>query len=526
MASLINYRGLQVFPSDAPPPGAGGLAISDNFTNLVDWHPLSQWAQPGNPTASDNSTLNYYPGSLWLNSSTGELFLCVSSTPNTAVWQQVILAPINVNTGYTNFTDSSGVAVGSACMAAFYGERFTASGQAITLPDAPFFDMPSVGDKVTFLSSSGSVFNTTITAVTDDQHFSVASAPAFSSGFVAVALSSNANSGSLAIGSTSLASGWALAVGSNCIADGMGGSVALGSGCRASGSNAFAFGGSAIASGNYAFAGGGLGQTVASGNYAFAFGLNSTAKGLAAFALGSACNASGIGAFAFGGSVTASGNYSFACGGGIQPVTASGNYSFACGAGTTAGGGYAFAGGHGCKSNGTCSIVFGLACSSTGAYATCTGAYAKADYFGQVAHAAGRFNNTGDAQRSEYLLRNTTSGSTATNLFLDGSSAVMGMSANQTTWGYTATVSAYDSTDNYAGRWKIEGCIKRDSSGNVTMVGMPTITSWMDSNFTGSATCVADNTAKALQVQVAGMASKTIRWVAQVKTEQVSFGNP
>jgi hypothetical protein len=526
MSSLTNYRGLQVFPSDAPPPGAGGLAISDNFTDLVDWHPLSKWAQTGNPTASNDNTENYFPGSLWLNSSTNELFLCMSSATGAAVWQQVILAPINQSTGYTNFADSSGVAVGSACMAAFYGERFTASGSAITLPDAPFFDIPSVGDNVTFLSSSGIIFKTTITVVTDGQHFSVASAPSFSAGFVAVVLTSNSNAGSLAIGSTSLATGWGLAVGSNCVADGMGGSVALGAFSRASGSNAFAFGGSSIASGNYSFAGGGLGPTVSSGNYSFAFGVGSTASGFGSVAFGLSCDAMGSGAFAFGGVATASGNYSFAGGGGIQPVTASGNYAFAFGAGTTAGGGYALAGGHGSKAAGICAFAFGMQCSASGTYTTSAGAYANADNFGQVAYAAGQFANAGDAQRSNYVLRNSTSGATATNLFLDGKSAVLVLTTNQTTWGYTVYVSAYDSTDNYAGRWKIEGCVKRDNNGNVTMVGTPAVTSWVDSGFSGSATCVADNTAKALQVQVTGVASKTIRWAAHAKVEQVSFGKP
>lgn len=89
MTSLINYHGLEV-PSATP--GVGGAAISDNFQSLVDWHPLSQWAQSGNPTASNDNTQNYFPGSLWLNSSTNELFLCMSSATGAAVWEQVILA--------------------------------------------------------------------------------------------------------------------------------------------------------------------------------------------------------------------------------------------------------------------------------------------------------------------------------------------------------------------------------------------------------------------------------------------------
>ncbi len=109
MTSLVNYRGLEV-PSSTF--GAGGAAIAENFQILADWHPLSQWAQPGNPTASDDSTLNYYPGSLWLNSSTNELFLCFSSAPGAAVWQQVILAAqANEPNGYLGL-NGDGVAEG------------------------------------------------------------------------------------------------------------------------------------------------------------------------------------------------------------------------------------------------------------------------------------------------------------------------------------------------------------------------------------------------------------------------------
>ena len=109
MTSLTNYHGLQV-PNATP--GGGGAAISDNFQSLVDWHPLSQWAQTGNPTAGDDQTQNYYPGSLWLNSSTNELFLCISSATGVAVWEQVILASqANEPDGYLGL-NAQGVAEG------------------------------------------------------------------------------------------------------------------------------------------------------------------------------------------------------------------------------------------------------------------------------------------------------------------------------------------------------------------------------------------------------------------------------
>jgi hypothetical protein len=109
MTTLQNYHGLEI-PSSTP--GTGGAAISDNFQSLIDWHPLSTWMQAGNPTASDDNTQNYYPGSLWLNISTNQLFLCMSSATGAAVWVQVMLASqANQADGYLGL-NAEGVAEG------------------------------------------------------------------------------------------------------------------------------------------------------------------------------------------------------------------------------------------------------------------------------------------------------------------------------------------------------------------------------------------------------------------------------
>ena len=57
MVSLVNYKGLQILsPAPTVPPGDGGLAIQDNFTNLVDWQPYSVWNETTSPTPSDDET--------------------------------------------------------------------------------------------------------------------------------------------------------------------------------------------------------------------------------------------------------------------------------------------------------------------------------------------------------------------------------------------------------------------------------------------------------------------------------------
>lgn len=90
MVSLINYRGLQVL--DTSPSGDGGLAIQDDLINLVDWSPKSVWNQAGDPTATDDQSQDFFPGSLWSRSSPFKLFVCQSSATGAAVWLPVLLS--------------------------------------------------------------------------------------------------------------------------------------------------------------------------------------------------------------------------------------------------------------------------------------------------------------------------------------------------------------------------------------------------------------------------------------------------
>ncbi|RLS54289.1 MAG: hypothetical protein DWH91_12115 [Planctomycetota bacterium] len=91
MATLTAYRGLQVVTPN--PTGDGGLAIQNDLKSLVDWSPKSVWAQSADPTAGDDQTGNYFPGSLWLRTdvSPPKLFVCQSSATGAAVWKQVLL---------------------------------------------------------------------------------------------------------------------------------------------------------------------------------------------------------------------------------------------------------------------------------------------------------------------------------------------------------------------------------------------------------------------------------------------------
>jgi hypothetical protein len=100
MSSLINYRGLQIIDTE-PLPGAGGWAIQQDFKSLVTWNPKSVWNQNSSPTASDDNTQDYYPGSQWLQTNTtpSNLFVCQSSATGTAVWSPLLLTSTPSNGG-------------------------------------------------------------------------------------------------------------------------------------------------------------------------------------------------------------------------------------------------------------------------------------------------------------------------------------------------------------------------------------------------------------------------------------------
>ncbi len=158
-----------------------------------------------------------------------------------------------------------------------------------------------------------------------------------------------------------------------------------------------------------------------------------------------------------------------------------------------------------------------------GSFGSARGNYVRARLVGEHAVGTGDFANVGDAQSSAMTLRGITTAATATTLALDGASALPQLSADQSAWRFTADIVAYDTTSNIAGGFKVEGCVKLNSTGAYSLVGTPTVTSWLDTGFTGS---VAVGTTGGLQINCTGIASATIRWVAKLSVVQVSFGAP
>jgi len=128
--------------------------------------------------------------------------------------------------------------------------------------------------------------------------------------------------------------------------------------------------------------------------------------------------ASGTYSFAQGYSCTASGAYSFAYG--FYSV-ASGAYSSAQGDNSTASGAYSSAQGGRCIASGISASAKGDDCTASGNYSLAQGRQCITAILGENSWASGRFSITGDAQRSELILRANTTSATPVNLTANGS---------------------------------------------------------------------------------------------------------
>jgi hypothetical protein len=215
-------------------------------------------------------------------------------------------------------------------------------------------------------------------------------------------------------------------------------------------------------------------------------------------------------------SQVASGSGSFIAAG--MKNTASGTFGFAAGYGGTASGYGAHTEGMNCTGSGYGAHAEGQQTTASGDNSHAQGFYSKASLYAQDAHAAGRFAVLGDAQCSQFVLRNKTTNATGTELFLNGSSNRLVLSSN-TTWTFNILVVAREpSTTNQDG-WAAQGCIT-NNSGTVSLIAAVTPTQFGATGW--SISIGADATHSSLQILATGAASTTINWVARVFTAEVT----
>jgi hypothetical protein len=203
----------------------------------------------------------------------------------------------------------------------------------------------------------------------------------------------------------------------------------------------------------------------------------------------------------------ASGNKSTLSGG--QLNTASGELS------TIGGGGNNVAGG------GRSTIGGGASNVTNSGFSTIPGGRgAETSLYGQMAYASGGFDSPGQAQASLYVLRNITNDATETALFLDGVTKTLTIATNRTLT-FDILVTASSDGGQSAG-YSIQGVIE-NVGGTTAFVGSPSVVALGEDDTSWDVSVQADDGWDTLVVKVTGAAGTNIRWVATVRTAEVSW---
>lgn len=145
---------------------------------------------------------------------------------------------------------------------------------------------------------------------------------------------------------------------------------------------------------------------------------------------------------------------------------------------------------------------------------------ALASHYGELAYASGRWDQTGDAQTSLYVLRQSTTTGEALPLLLDGANERLTIASDRTVT-FDILIVARSNTNLSAG-YQIRGVIE-NSNGVTALVGAPVVTTLGAQNNAWSVTAEADDVNDALDILVTGIAGLNIRWVASVHTVEVAW---
>ena len=295
----------------------------------------------------------------------------------------------------------------------------------------------------------------------------------------------------------------------------------------ASGANSIAIGDSAVSSAVASIAIGG--DTDATANYNIALGFGAQAlTGTSAVAIGKS-RASGTDSFAANitnstSSYGAIGANSIAMG-----KNAKADYGVAIGiAGATGTGPYVSGpGGLAIGNDVAVSAHYGMGIGTeltvNKSDATAIGHNLKTAAKGQFVYGAGSFAADGDAQGSNYILRADTTDATATVLTTTNGSAASDnqiIAASDTCITFDGTITAMQNGAQAYTSFRIEGLLVND--GGTTTLANSAITVIQNSSNWGLALS-ADNTNNALAVTCTGEANHNIRWVANIRTSEVTY---
>ena len=337
----------------------------------------------------------------------------------------------------------------------------------------------------------------------------------------------------------------AIAIGSNAGSTGTNG-IAIGTGADVlnSRSNAIAIGVDAGANGNQSIAMGENALTYSGTTSSIALGYYSKARGADALALGTYADAGNSSARTTSigyNAVSATGNHATA----LTNSYASGADSFAAaianntssyGATTTGAiaigdqakstGGFGVAIGRDAFVNagGTDAVAIGRQATASSEGSIALGYRSNANVKGSLAFANGVFGATGDAQGRTYILRAATTDATATVLTTDGNSTPSVFNGirldSDTVITFDGVITAMQNgAQAYAG-WRVEGLIVNDggtvSLANSAITVIQNLSNW-------GIALTADDPNNILRITATGEASHNIRWVANIRTVEVTY---
>lgn len=84
MATLSDYKNLKIVNGATE---SGGQALTNNFKALADGSPYPGTADP---TVNDDSSKQFAVGALWLNATSGSLWMCTNAAVGAAVWKSIL----------------------------------------------------------------------------------------------------------------------------------------------------------------------------------------------------------------------------------------------------------------------------------------------------------------------------------------------------------------------------------------------------------------------------------------------------
>ena len=297
-------------------------------------------------------------------------------------------------------------------------------------------------------------------------------------------------------------------------------SVAIGHNSVASNDYAFAIGAFTDATGERSLALGYLAQAV-TGQYATAIS-RSYASGTDSFAAAIANNTSAYGAtgansIAIGPFAKATGTEAIALSGGY----AQGVKSISIGSSSHATSTYGCAVGYDTTAVGS-ALALGTTANAQAAYSTAIHR-SKSSQQGKIAFSGIFFGAIGDAQGGSFVLVADTTDATATVLTSNNGTASTTnqiVAASDTCITFDGTITAMQNGAQAYASWKIEGLLVNDG-GTTTLANSATT---VISNADGWGMALsADNTNNALAITCTGEASHNIRWVANIRTTEVTY---